>query len=83
MATLHATLTHNYANNYVIVGNVLTDTGVILKVIARRGSLCCSGMIDVLSPFTDYVNPTPTVKIEPSSGVGWTVTADSNGSGQE
>jgi hypothetical protein len=76
--TMHSTIPANSANNYITVGNVNTDTGVILKVIARRGSLNCSGTIQVLSPFTDYVNPTPTVKLNPVD-CGMTITADYSG----
>jgi hypothetical protein len=77
MATLHATLPDNATTN-IVVGNVLTDTGVILKIVARRGSLNCIGTIRVVSPFTDYVHPTPVVNLNPVD-CGMTITADYSG----
>ncbi len=59
----------------LIVGNSLTDVGIIITYDAVRGALYQTGTIEISSPYTDLVNTPPVVNFD-FDDIGLTFTAD-------
>jgi hypothetical protein len=62
----------------LIVGNSLTDVGVIITYEALRGANTQTGTIEITCPYTDYVDSPPVVDFNPPD-IGLTFTADLSG----
>ena len=62
----------------LIVGNSLTDVGIIITYDAVRGALYQTGTIEISSPYTDLVNNPPVVNFD-FDDIGLTFTSDLSG----
>lgn len=76
LVTYHVTLPSGTTN--LIVGNSLTDVGIIITYDAVRDALYQTGTIEISSPYTDLVNSPPVVNFD-FDDIGLTFTADLSG----